>query len=34
MYQEPLEALVFLGAGVVLLANIINLRAEYKNASS
>lgn len=33
MYQEPLEALVFLGAGVVLLANIINLRAEYKNAS-
>ena len=34
MYQEPLEALVFLGAGIVLLANIINLRAEYKNASS
>ena len=33
MYQEPLEALVFLGAGIVLLANIINLRAEYKNAS-
>ena len=34
MYQEPLEALVFMGASVVLLANIINLRAEYKNASS
>ncbi len=34
MYQEPLEALVFLGAGIVLLANIINLRAEYKKSSA
>jgi len=34
MYNEPLEMLVFLGAAIVLLANIINLRAEYKKSSA
>lgn len=34
LYGEPLEAAVFLGAGVVLAANLMNLRAERRRARS